>query len=352
MPPLLLPLFVLAAIALAYFLSPLVMRAARAAGAVDRPVSGRKIHRVPTALWGGLVTGAVIIAGLLLLLPFVEGRDLHAMQLVGFAAAILVLLAGGMLDDRFGLPPAVQFLFPLVAALIVIGTGSGITQVTNPSGPGAISLAWSRFSLGPFAVSWPADLITVAWLLTVTYAMKFLDGLDGLVAGMTVIAAALIAVLAASHAYFQPLVAVLALVVAGAYLGILPRNREGSLFLGEAGSTIAGFSLGVLAVISGAKVATAATALAIPLVDIAFVVGARLFAGQSPFRGDSRHLHFQLLKAGLSPRAAARLIWGVALTFGLLALTLQTRGKLFLLGGLVVLTGVISVIAWKRRTLS
>ena len=346
--PSLLPLLVLASIAAAFFLSPLVIHLARGAKAVDKPSGGRKIHHLPTALWGGLVTGSVIIVGLFLVLPFLDGKDLQPLQVTGFAIAILVLLIGGMIDDRFDLSPGVQFLFPLVASLVILVTGSSIVQVTNPMGMGAFSMVWFTQTFGPLTIALPADILTMIWLLTVTYAMKLLDGLDGLVAGMTVIGGGLIAALASSDAYFQPLVALLALVVAGAYLGILPRNREGSLFLGEAGSTIAGFSLGVLAIISGTKVATAATALAIPLVDIAFVLLGRVAAGQSPFQGDTRHLHFRLLHAGLSPRTAVRLIWGIALVFGLLALTMQTRGRLFLFAGLIVLTGVISVMAWSR----
>ncbi len=257
------------------------------------------------------------------------------------------------MDDHFDIKPWQQFLFPLVASVIIVASGSGIVQVTNPFGPGALSLVWAQpvFSwMGlsiPFA--FPSDLVTVAWLLTVTYALKFLDGLDGLAAGMTVIGGALIAALASSSAYFQPLIALMALMVAGVYLGFLPWNRQGSIFLGEAGSTIAGFSLGVLAIISGAKVATAATALAIPLVDIVLVVARRLLRGASPFKGDDTHLHFQLLEAGLSPRNAVRLIWGIALAFGLLALTMQTKGKLFLLAGLAALTLVISALAVAKK---
>jgi len=178
--------------------------------------------------------------------------------------------------------------------------------------------------------------------------MKFLDGLDGLVAGLTVIGGLLIAGLAGSEAYFQPVVALMALMVAGVYLGFIPFNKQGSIFLGEAGSTIAGFSLGVLAIISGAKVATAAVALGVPLVDIAVVVIGRLVRGTSPFKGDNTHLHFRLIRAGLSPRNAVRLIWGIALIFGLAALSLQTQGKIFLFAGLAALVLMISHVAYIR----
>jgi UDP-GlcNAc:undecaprenyl-phosphate/decaprenyl-phosphate GlcNAc-1-phosphate transferase len=333
-----LPLFVIASIGLSALLTIGARRVARARGVVDVPSGGRKIHKLPTALLGGVATGGVLIVGLLCMLPFVDGDELRAVQILGFAAGIAVLMIGGIIDDVWNIPPAVQFLFPVVASLMVVGTGTGVSLVTNPVGPGAISLSW-----------WFGDAVAVVWLLTVTYAMKFLDGLDGLAAGMAAIGATLIAVLASSDAYFQPLVALLALMVAGVHLGFLPFNRQGSIFLGEGGSVIAGFSLGVLAIISGAKVATAATALAIPLVDIARVVILRVASGRSPFKGDSSHLHFRLLHAGLAPRNAARLIWAVAALFGLIALTLQTRGKLFLLAGLVVLVSMLSFVAWSRR---
>lgn len=348
-----LPLVVVFAIALSATLTPLVRRLAFYFSVLDPPTGGRKIHQKPTALLGGLATGMAIAASFVLLIPYVDGKELRDVQLVGFIFAILILMLGGALDDRFDIKPWQQFLFPLIASLAVVATGSGIVQVTNPFGSGALSLVWTKLAFAwswqVFSVSLPSDLITVLWLLTVTYAMKFLDGLDGLVAGLTVVGGALIAALAGSQAYFQPLIALMALVAAGVHLGFLPYNRQGSIFLGEAGSTIAGFSLGVLSIISGAKVATAATALAIPLVDIVLVVTRRLIRGASPFKGDDTHLHFQLLKAGLSSQNAARLIWGIALVFGLAALSLQTKGKLFLLAGLVALTFVISHLAWMKR---
>ncbi len=354
--PQILPLLVFLSIALSAILTPFVRRFAFAFGAVDRPTGGRKVHRLPTALWGGLATGTALVVSFGLLFAYVDGKELRDIQLIGFIIAILILMAGGLLDDRFDLKPWQQFLFPLIASFVVIASGSGIAQITNPFGPGALSLAWIRPGLSwsgfGLSVSLPSDLVTIMWLLTVTYAMKFLDGLDGLAAGMTVIGGILIAALASSAAYFQPLIALMALIVAGVHLGFLGYNRQGSIFLGEAGSTIAGFSLGVLAIISGAKVATAATALAIPLVDIVLVVTRRLLRGASPFKGDDTHLHYQLLRAGLSPRNTVRLIWGIALVFGLVALSLQTKGKLFLLAGLVALTLVISYLAWMRRRAS
>ncbi len=344
----LLPLIIIGALILSALLTVFARTLARRFKAIDEPTGGRKIHKKPTALWGGLGTGLTIIIVLLTVLAFVRTDDIRPMQVIGFIIAIAILLIGGMLDDRFDLRPCIQFLSPLIAAIVIVFSGSGILQVTDPFGPGAISMIWKQIELGAFTISLPADFLTIVWLLTVTYAMKFLDGLDGLVAGLTVIGGFLIAGLAGSEAYFQPVIALLALGVAAAHLGFLPFNRQGSIFLGEAGSTIAGFSLGVLAVISGAKVAIAAAALGVPLVDIAIVVIGRIVRGKSPFKGDNTHLHFRLLQAGLSRRNTVRLIWGIALVFGLTALSLQTQGKIFLLIGLVALILIISYIAYAR----
>lgn len=342
------PVIVIGSLIVSSLLTMLARALARGVDIMDEPTGGRKIHTERTALWGGLATGLTIVLVLAILLVFVQGEDLHQPQIVGFIIAILVLMIGGMLDDALNLPPWAQFLSPLIASVVIVISGSGIIQITNPFGPGALSMIWTQVQLGALTVSLPADLLTILWLLVVTYAIKFLDGLDGLVTGLTVIGAMLIAALAGSDAYFQPLIALLALSVAAAHLGFLPFNRQGSIFLGEAGSTIAGFSLGVLAVISGAKVAIAAAALGVPLVDIAIVVTGRLLRGRSPFRGDNTHIHFRLLKAGVSSRNAVRLIWGMALVFGLTALTLQTKGKIFLLTALVALMLTISYVAYMR----
>jgi UDP-GlcNAc:undecaprenyl-phosphate GlcNAc-1-phosphate transferase len=334
---------------LSLVLTWIVRKFAFHSGIIDEPRGGRKIHTQRTALWGGLATGTAVIITLFCCLPFADGTELRPMQIIGFAVAILILMIGGALDDRFDHPPHIQVLFPILASLVIIISGSGIVQVTNPMLPGhAVSLVWQRFQFGIIHFSFPSDLITIGWLLVVTYSMKILDGLDGLVTGLTVISALLIASLAGSAAYFQPLIALMALSLAAIHIGFLPFNKQGSIFLGEAGSTIAGFSLAVLSIISGAKVATAAVALGIPIADIGIVVVGRLLRGKHPFKGDLSHLHFRLLQAGFSPRTSVRIIWALALVFGLTALTLQTRGRIFLFVGLVVLVVAISTWAYMK----
>ncbi len=120
-------------------------------------------------------------------------------------------------------------------------------------------------------------------------------------------------------------------------------------FLGEAGSTLAGFSLAFLSIVGGAKVATALMALGLPLADASLVMIGRAFRHAPLWRGDDTHLHFKLLKAGLSQRTVVFVMWAIALLFGILAFGFQTRGKILLVVALVGLTAILSVFAGVMR---
>ncbi len=319
-------------------------------GAVDQPTGGRKIHTQPIPLWGGVgvASAMALSSGLVIMNGLILGGSITGRQLIGFAAGAFLLVCGGVLDDRWSLPPFIQLLFPLLAALIVLLTGTGIHQITSLTGPGGASLAW--WTLPSLHVILPADLITIAWLLFATYTTKLLDGLDGLVTGMAVIGSAMVGALTLSARYFQPDVALFTSSIGGAFLGFLPRNiHPAKQFLGEVGSTLAGFSLGFLAIVSGAKVAVALAVLAIPLADAACVLIGRIYRGVSPWKGDDTHLHFRLLRAGLPHRTVVLLLWGISFAAGVAALSLQTRGKIFLLASLIILTFLSSWLLQRVR---
>lgn len=328
--------------------------------AIDDVRGGRKIHARPTPLLGGLGIGLTI-----LLVTGITVYGLHpslfdplfSKRMLGFLLGIGILLIGGVLDDRYDLPPWMQILFPIAAAFSVMITGTSILEVSSLTNRGVLSLDWWHWSSTIFGQAvhfvFPADALTLGWLLGVTYATKTLDGLDGLVTGQTIIGTLLVILLAVSPRFYQPEIVLIAAIVLGAFAGFLPWNLfPARQFLGESGSTLAGFSLGFLAIVSGAKVATAFMALGIPLVDFLRVIVIRLRAGRSPFHGDDAHLHFQLLRLGFSQRQVAALFWMLALVFGLSALGLQTRGKIFLMVGLVALTFLLAFFTHLRSALS
>lgn len=313
--------------ATSFFGAFFVRRLALKIGVIDLPRGGRKIHDRPIAMWGGLGIAASIVVAVWTFLPV-------STPFIGFMIGIVILLVGGMLDDKFDLHPRIQILFPIAAAIVVVATGTHIVSITNWTDGSALYLPWT-------------SLPTIAWLLVVTYATKLMDGVDGLVTGQVVIGSFLIATLAMGK-FFQPEVALLAVIVGGAFLGFLPNNfHPAKQFLGESGSTIAGFCLGFLAIVGSAKLATGLMALGLPLVDAGLVITGRMLRGVSPFRGDKTHLHFKLLDAGLSQRQVVFVMWGLSLLCGLLALSLQTRGKVVVLAFLITATAGLSFVAGK-----
>lgn len=292
-------------------------------GVVDDPgKSERKIHKTPIPLAGGVAVYVAFalstLAVLLLTNHFTQG-EMGMSQFVGLLMGGLVLVIGGILDDRHDLPPRASFIFPLLAAVIATAAGIGVTKLTNP------------FSDNPFVLA-PAvsGVFTFAWLLMTTYTTKLLDGMDGLVTSIGVTAAVMIASLALSVKFFQPDVALLSAIAAAAMLGFLVWNwHPARIFLGEGGSTFIGFLIGTLAVISGGKVATALLVLGVPALDIVFVVIRRLRQGKNPFTSaDREHLHHLLLRRGLSQPAIVVLYGAVAALFGITTFLLESWQKL------------------------
>ena len=332
--------------------TPMVRRLAARLGVIDVPGEPRKIHGRPTPPLGGIA----IFAGLFLVwwyvaahTPYLLGASIKEKHLWGLFAGSAVLMLGGYLDDKYNLKPSRQILFPILAALIVIASGIGVRLITNPFG-GTISLvSWERvlfwFHGVGYRVTLPADLLTFAWLLGMMYTTKFLDGLDGLVSGLTVIGSIMIMLLATVTRFYQPEVGMLAAVVAGAFAGFLIFNfHPARIFLGEGGSLFAGFLLGTLAVISGGKIATALLVLGVPVLDAGWVIARRLFwQRRRPTIADRTHLHFRLLDAGFSHRGAVVLFWVISAAFGVTTLFLQSAQKLVAFGVLALVMGALGV---------
>ena len=116
-------------------------------------------------------------------------------------------------------------------------------------------------------------------------------------------------------------------------------NLRGKVFLGDTGSMFLGFLIGVIAIISGGKVATVFLVLAIPFLDALMVVVTRLIGGQSPFQADRRHLIHRLLDRGFKKWQIIGLFYGLSLVFGLIALNTQSLGKFWaILVTMVIMT--------------
>ena len=178
------------------------------------------------------------------------------------------------------------------------------------------------------------------------YTTKILDGLDGLVSGIIAIGAFIIFLFTISEQYYQGDIAIASIILFGACLGFLILNwHPAKIFLGEGGSVFLGFSLGVLAIISGGKIAIALLIMGIPILDVLWSIIRRLIAGKNPFKaGDRKHLHFRLLDLGLSQKKAVLIYYVIAGIFGLSALFLQSLGKILALGTLVLFMILILIL--------
>lgn len=300
---------------------------------LDRPSSDRKKHRTPVPYLGGVAIflsfSIVVFVVSLFSDHFVSG-DIEYSQIIGLMVGGLVLIIGGAIDDKFELSPKVSILFPVIAALIAALVGIGPDKITNPLG-GAFEIASNL-----------AFFITFMWLLGMSYTTKLLDGVDGLATGIVAIGTLMIALLALSDKFFQPDVAMLAIIAFCALLGFLLWNfNPAQIFLGEGGSTYIGYLLGGLAIISGSKVATALLVVGIPILDIIFVVLLRYRLGKSLFKGDRLHLHFKLFDLGLSQRQVVILYYCIAIIFGLTTLIFESWQKIVALGVLIVIMFIL-----------
>lgn len=321
----------------------------------------RKIHSQPIPLLGGLAIflSFFLVLFFLLLSGSLKLETIAFKNLIGLFFGGLVLIIGGILDDRYNLSPTKQLIFSVLAVLIVIAFGIGIKHINNPLGEGLIFFEKTKIEILrwqgiPYYFSWPADLITFVWLLLMIYAVKLLAGLDGLVPGITSIGALGIFFLCLFTKFYQPDVGSLAIILAAVSLGFLIFNfHPAKIFLGTGGETFAGFILGSLAIISGSKIATLLLVLGIPILDFIWVVLRRIFKEHRwPFLADKKHLHFRLLDFGLSHREAVIFLWGLSLIFGLIGIIFPTtKIKVIALGILVVVMIGLAIMLTKKKKL-
>ncbi|HAM87930.1 MAG: UDP-GlcNAc:undecaprenyl-P GlcNAc 1-P transferase TagO [Candidatus Falkowbacteria bacterium GW2011_GWC2_38_22] len=323
---------------------------------LDEPKGDRKLHAKPTPLLGGVAIFFAFFVCLFFVRDLLLAGDLEAMHWIGFFAGGLFLMIGGYLDDRHNLSPGRQLIFPVLAVLSVVIGGVEIEKITNPFG-GFFYLDKYQiqlFTLFGFKFTFIiiSDIVVSVWLLGMMYTTKLLDGVDGLVSGVTGVGALITFLFTMTTKYFQPDIGLAALILSAACFGFLVLNwHPAKIFLGEGGSLFLGFALGVLAIISGGKIAITLLIMGIPILDLFWTIFRRLAEGKNPFKiSDRKHLHFRLQDIGLSPRQTSATYYLFALIFGLSAVFMQSKGKIFALGILVIIMlGIIAVFSRADR---
>jgi len=249
------------------------------------------------------------------------------LMLVGSLIIFFVMLA----DDLVELAAFPRLLWQFGAAAIVVlprlkGQDFGIVidKVPNP-----FHLRVTE-SLGlPLAVAIP---FTLLWIVGMTNAINWIDGVDGLSSGIVFIASAVLFV----HTYFLPpgnpqfTISLLPLALGASVLGFLPFNWHPSrIIMGDCGAMFLGFALAIASIIGGAKIATTLLVLIVPLLNIAWVILDRLRHGANPMRADRRHLHDRLLDVGWSQRQVVTAAYGICALFGAIALLFDKRVKFY-----------------------
>jgi UDP-GlcNAc:undecaprenyl-phosphate/decaprenyl-phosphate GlcNAc-1-phosphate transferase len=284
---------------LSFFGSKLSLLYAKSNQIVDNPEANitRKFHKTPIPLLGA--TGFVI-ATLLLCTSFWYfntnlfqnniNLGLDSGNLFWLVISVAILLFSGYFDDKYQLRPK-QLLLPIIISLVIAVTLGGLKIEV---------LAYPFDSLLP-NIDIFHRILAFIWLFVCLAATKFLDGLDGLVPTVGIISFLTIASVSMLPNVSQPLIAVFALIWVSGLVGFLPWNFPNArLYLGEGGSEIIGFAIGVLSILSGAKVATTSTVIGWFILDVALVMGMRIWQKRSPFSGDRLHWHFRLQDLGLS----------------------------------------------------
>lgn len=292
-------------------------------GLVDAP-GGRKVHVLSVPRLGGL---AVVLAASLaiLLVSMLRPGTIDPpvwLAMRPFLLATGLIFAAGLIDDVNGLGPVAKLLIEFAAAGVMMSSGLLIERVTL--------LGWT-WTLG--WIAWP---VTAAWLVGVTNAFNLIDGVDGLAAGITVLAGAACGAILIVRGHVPE--AMLLAVLVGAALGFLVFNfAPASIFLGDSGSLVAGFLLAATAITGWQKGATALAAgvpimiFALPIADSALALVRRSVATPSAGRSirstlrqiaqpDRQHIHHRMLEMGWSVRRTVLILYAITAILSLLAL--------------------------------
>ena len=291
-------------------ITPFMRRVALRFNCMDHPVD-RSVHCAPIPFLGGV---AIYLAFLVSTLVFLDISE-PTVRGILLGGGVIVLL--GVLDDLYRLPAWMKFAGQVGAAMILVTYGIRIDRLSHPAGGFFYFNGWAV----PF---------TLLWVVAFTNALNFIDGLDGLAAGVAAIASTVLLVVGIQTG--QPQVALLiAAILAGSALGFLPYNfNPARIFMGDAGAMFLGYTLAAIS-ISGTLKSTAAIALGIPVLamglpvmDAALAVVRRYRNGQAFYEADTGHLHHRLIQMGMTQREAVVLMYCISGWMGIGALALSS----------------------------
>ena len=329
--------FVIAA-GIALLVTPGVIWFARKTGALDAP-NQRKVHKKPIPRIGGIGIWLAFMLAIVIATGYTEVPDDQEFELIGLMASSTLIVLVGVIDDYKDLPAKVKLLGQIIAAaVLVIGFGVRIDFVTDPFG--------DYIFLEYFAVP-----LTIFWVVGITNTVNLIDGLDGLAAGVSTIAAITICLVALQQG--DVFLATLTACLAGAAVGFLYYNfNPAKIFMGDSGSMFLGFMLSGISVIGAVKAATTIAlivpilALGLPIMDTTFAIVRRYRGGVPIFKPDKGHLHHRLLDMGFTQRQAVLLMYVISAMLGLSAVALTEVSSQF---AIVIVCVVLAVVLFGAK---
>ncbi len=312
----------LAATAVGMLLTRVVRRLGVRIGAVDHALVSRKVHRTPIPRLGGV---AIVAAFLLSVITAILGNSALGEQLAtsggqpaGLLVGALAIAALGVYDDLKGAGAPRKLLVQIASAALVWWCGFRIDHVATPF--------TSPLNLGVFGMPF-----TVLWIVGVTNAMNLIDGLDGLAAGVALVATTLTLVVSALHG--DVLMVIVAAALAGATVGFLFFNfNPASIFMGDTGSMFLGFVLATTAIRTyqtepgTVALVLPVIALGVPIADTLLAMARRAARGVPMFCGDAGHVHHRLLRAGFSHRTTVLVLHMASVVLATAAFVLSITG--------------------------
>lgn len=317
------------------FLStPLVKSLAYKIGAIDVPKDDRRMHKVPIPRLGGL---AIFLSFLLAVLVF---ADIDR-QMQGILLGAVVIVIVGVLDDIMALRALPKLIAQIVAAGIAAYHGCVIQFVSNPN----------VFSESTYVnLGWVSVPLTIIWIVAITNAVNFIDGLDGLAVGVSAISTATLIVIALMVSEIN--IAIILCGLFGACLGFIPYNMNpAKIFMGDTGATFLGYILATLSITGLFKLyaiisfAVPFLILGLPIFDICFAFLRRIAKGQNPMTADRSHVHHRLIDLGFSQKQTVAIAYLLTAILGLAAVVLTSSGELkaLILIGAVFVVGAIGI---------
>jgi UDP-GlcNAc:undecaprenyl-phosphate GlcNAc-1-phosphate transferase len=315
-------------------LTPFAGRIGTSVGLVDKPRPG-ELQTVPIPRSGGYALIGAFLIAVGISLALVPRAPEELTHIGGLIVGILLLIPIAIVDDSRRLGPIPQLFGQIGLAVIALAFGLSVSTIANPFG-GMIFL--------PLFLAIP---ITIFWVVGMINTLNLIDTMDGLAAGITGIAGVVLFVRSVSLGQYT--ISLLPLALSGVCFGFLRFNfNPARIIMGTSGSMFLGFTLAILALIGGAKIATAAFVLGLPIVDVGMVIIQRFLRRRSPLTGgDSAHLPHRLIRRGLTTRQITLTIYAITAGGGTLAMTLNGVQKLWVA---VLVAAIALVLAFRLAT--